>query len=139
MDALVHQTNSINFTKANKKLSFSLHYNADNCYLLVHGKKSLSLTCIVRLTLIYLNTVELKYYPFMISLDKCSGNCNILSLKISVPKESEDETVKAFNMLANKNEAKTMTNYISCGCKCKLNSAPCNSDQKWNIKTCQCE
>ena len=75
----------------------------------------------------------------MISLDKCSGNCNILSLKISVPKESEDETVKAFNMLANKNEAKTMTNYISCGCKCKLNSAPCNSDQKWNIKTCQCE
>ena len=28
--------------------------------------------CIVRPTLIDLNAVELKYYPFMISLDKCS-------------------------------------------------------------------
>ena len=23
-----------------------------------------------------LNSVELNYYPFMISLDKCDGNCN---------------------------------------------------------------
>ena len=35
--------------------------------------------CIVRPTLIDLNRVELKYYPFIISLDKCSGSCNVLS------------------------------------------------------------
>ena len=34
--------------------------------------------CMVRLTLIDLNSVELKYYPFMVSLDKCSGSCNSL-------------------------------------------------------------
>ena len=37
--------------------------------------------CMATPTLIDLNLVELKYYPFMISLDKCSGSCNILSPK----------------------------------------------------------
>ena len=42
-------------------------------------------------------------------------------------------------MIANKNEAKTMTKHISCICKCKFNRITCNSNQKWNNKTCQCE
>ena len=37
--------------------------------------------CMIRPTFIDFNTVELKYYPFMISLYKCSGSCNVLSLK----------------------------------------------------------
>ena len=32
--------------------------------------------CMVRPILIYLNSVELKCYPFMVSQDKCSGSCN---------------------------------------------------------------
>ena len=32
-----------------------------------------------------------------------------------------------------------MTEHISCDCKCKFNSTVCNSNQKWNNKTCQCE
>ena len=62
----------------------------------------------VRPTLINLNPVELKYYPFMISLNKCTGSCNVLSPKICVPKETKDINVKAFNMITNKNEAKAM-------------------------------
>ena len=42
-------------------------------------------------------------------------------------------------MITNKNEAKTMTKHIPCDCKCKFNSTTCNSNQKWNNKTCQCE
>ena len=38
--------------------------------------------CMVRPTLINLNPVELKYYPFMISLDKCNESSNVLSPKI---------------------------------------------------------
>ena len=56
-----------------------------------------------------------------------------------VPKETKDIDVKAFNMITNKNEAKAMTEHISCGCKCKFNSPKCNSKQKLNNKTCQCE
>ena len=36
---------------------------------------------IIRPTLINLNPVDLKYYPFMISLDECSGSFNIFSQK----------------------------------------------------------
>ena len=43
--------------------------------------------CMVSPTLIDLNPFELKYYPFMISLEQCSGSCNILSPKICVPKK----------------------------------------------------
>ena len=49
-----------------------------------------------------MNPVELKYYPFMISLNKCTGSCNVLSLKIYVPKEAKDTNFKAFNMITRK-------------------------------------
>ena len=65
---------------------------------------------LARPTLIDINPLELKYYPFMISIDKFTGSCNVLYPKICVPKEIKDIYVKAFNMIANKNEAKPMTN-----------------------------
>ena len=45
--------------------------------------------CMIRPILIDLNPVELKYYPFMISLDKGSGNCNVLSPKILFQKKQK--------------------------------------------------
>ena len=45
-------------------------------------------------------------------------------------KKSKRHKVKVFNMITNKNEAKTMTKLISCDCKCKFNSTTCNSNQK---------
>ena len=41
-------------------------------------------------------------------------------------------------MIRNKNEAKAITEHISRDCKQKFNSTICNSNQKWNNKTCQC-
>ena len=66
-------------------------------------------------------------------------SCNVLSLKIYVPKETKYLNVKAFNMIRSKNEAETMTKHVSCDCKCKFNSTACNSNQKWNNKTGPCE
>ena len=73
----------------------------------------------VRPFIIDMNPVELKYYPCRVSLNKCTGSCNVLSPKICVPKETEDINVKAFNMIKHKDEAKAMTERISCDCKCK--------------------
>ena len=56
-----------------------------------------------------------------------------------VPKETKDINVKGFHMITNKNGAKTMTKHISEDCKCKFNRTTCNSNQKRNTKTCQCE
>ena len=86
-----------------------------------------------------MDAVELKYYPLMIILSKCTGKCNVLSPKICVPKKTKDINVKGFNMITNKIEAKLKTKRISCACKCKSNSSICNSNQKWNNKTYHCE
>ena len=91
----------------------------------------------VRLVLIDMDPNEIKYYPFMISLNKCTGSCNVLSPKICVPKEAKD--IKAFVTITNKDEAIAMIEHISCDCKCKFNSRTCKSNPKWNNKTCQCE
>ena len=78
--------------------------------------------CMVRPTLLGMNTVEFKYYPLMISVNKCTGSCNVLSPKICVPKETKDIQVKGFIMITSKDEAKAMKERISCDCKCKFNS-----------------
>ena len=62
-----------------------------------------SVSCMIRPTFIDLNLIELKYYPFMISLDKCTGSCNNFSPKQCVQKETKDINVKVFNMATNKN------------------------------------
>ena len=36
------------------------------------------------------------------------------------------QSVSAFNMITNKDEAKEMTEHISCECKCKFNTTTCN-------------
>ena len=110
--------------------------------LACNQRKSLFLDdepCMVRSTIIDMNPVELKYYTFMVSLNKSTGSYNVLSPKICVPKDTKDINVNAFSIITNKNEAKAMAVYISCDCKCKLNSTTCNSNQKLNSKTCQCE
>ena len=91
--------------------------------------------CIVRPTFIDLNPVEFGYNSFVISLNKCTGSCNVLSPKICVPKETKYIKVKAFNMMTNEDETKALTEDASCDC----NSTVWNSNQKWNNKTCQYE
>ena len=95
--------------------------------------------CMFRPTVIDLNTIELKYYTFMISLEWCNGSCNDLSSKICVLKKTKDIKVKVFNMITNKNKAKTMEKHNSCDCKRQFNSTKCNSNQKWNSRIYQCE
>ena len=53
--------------------------------------------------------------------------------------QKRDINVKSFNMITNKSKVKTMAKHISCDCKCKFNSRTCNSNQKWNNITYQCE
>ena len=94
--------------------------------------------CMIRETIIDMNPNELRYYPFMISFNKCTGSCNVLSPKICVPKEIKDINVTVFNMITSKDGAKA-TGHISCDSKCTLDITTCTSQQKCNNKTCQCE
>ena len=53
-------------------------------------------------TNIDMNPVDLKHYPFMISLNKYAWSCNVLSTIIWIPQETKDIKVKAFNMITKK-------------------------------------
>ena len=68
--------------------------------------------CVGRLTINDQNHVELNYYLFIISSDKCPGRCNVLSPKICVLRETKEINVKAFNMVTDKSDAKTMAKDI---------------------------
>ena len=50
----------------------------------------------VRPAPINISPVQLKYYPFMISLNTCAGSCNVLSPNVCVLKETKEKNVKAF-------------------------------------------
>ena len=65
--------------------------------------------CMVRATLTNMDLVEFKYYLFMNSLNKCSGNCNVWSPTTCVPKKTKDINVEAFNIITKKDETKAMT------------------------------
>ena len=89
--------------------------------------------CMTRPTLIGLNPIELKYYPFMVRLDKCDGSCNVvddLSTKICVLIKTIDVNFKVFNTKTRINdEVKASLKHISRDFKCKLESTICNSSQ----------
>ena len=42
-------------------------------------------------------------------------------------------------MITGINESKTLTEHISCECKCNFDGRKCNSDQWWNNDKCQCQ
>ena len=65
----------------------------------------------------------------MISLDKCDGSFNVQG-------KLKNINIKVFDMERRINETKK---YISCDCKCKLNSRTYNSNHKQNNDKCQCK
>ena len=77
--------------------------------------------CMIRSFPIDLNHVELKYYPFMISLDKCNGSCksinDLLSMRICVLSKTKQVNVKVVKIIRIIKEAKTLVKHFSCDCK----------------------
>ena len=98
-------------------------------------------------TLIDLNPIKLKYYLFMISLDKCNGSFIVLPSKISIPKKT------VFNIITNKNKAYAtyfmhfqiqipslnvqFKSKITCQRDCKIYQT--FKKQSWNPSTWTCE
>ena len=86
----------------------------------------------IRTTIIDLNPVELNYYSFMISLDKCNGSGNIVEVVmllmtylwkyvLQVKRNVKVKVnVKVFNLVTSINKVKTLVKHTSCDCKCKF-------------------
>ena len=79
--------------------------------------------CMIQPTLINLhpneNTQGLHYYPFVVNLDKCVGNCNTLNdlpNKLCVLYKTEDLNLS----IEHQHELKILAKHISCEYKCKF-------------------
>ena len=58
------------------------------------------------------------------------------SNKTCVPCKRKYLILSVFNLITGINGSKTLTQHISCECKCKLVEAKCNSSQYWNNDNC---
>ena len=47
-------------------------------------------------------------------------------------KETKNLNLNVLNMITGINKLKILTKYISCKCRCKMNSRKFNSNQMWN-------
>ena len=63
----------------------------------------------IRTRIIDINSNEPLFYPFSISVNKCSGSCNNINdpyAKLCVPDVVKNINVKAFNLMSRTNEAR---------------------------------
>ena len=85
---------------------------------------------------------EALFYPYNVSVNKCSGSCDTLDnpmSKICAPKIIKNVNMKVYNFLMRLNETRNVLWHQSCKCVCKLISSVCNSKQIWNSDTCRCD
>ena len=91
--------------------------------------------CKTRPQVININSNNPIFYPFIIKINKCSGNCNNINnpyAKICLPDVLKDLNVKVFNLMSRTNETRFIKWREKCKCKCKLDGIICSNKQQWN-------
>ena len=85
---------------------------------------------------------QFHYYPISVKLDRCAGSFNTrndLSNYVCIRNKTEGFNLSVFNMITEINDSKTLTNHISCECKCKFDGTKNHLNQCWNNDKCQCD
>ena len=98
--------------------------------------------CKIRAKIININNNEPTFYPFSISVNKCSGSCdnvNDPNAKFCVPSSIKNIYVKVFNLMSRSNQTRHIECHETCKCKCTLDLTVCNNKQRWNENKCRCE
>ena len=96
----------------------------------------------IRPEIINSNNNSPTFYPFIIKINKCSGNCNNIDnayAKICVPDVIKDLNVKVFNLTLRINETRFINCHKKCKCECRLDEIICNNKQRQNKNKCRCE
>ena len=60
---------------------------------------------------------NLRYYQFLVNLNRFAGSCNTLgnvSSRVFISNETEDLNFHVFNMITGINKSKILTRYTSC-------------------------
>ena len=65
--------------------------------------------CKIRSEIINVNTNELVFYPYSVTINKCKGSCNTLNdqyPKLCVPNTNKNINVKVFSLMSRTNETR---------------------------------
>ena len=67
--------------------------------------------CKVRPEIISINSNNSMFYPFIVKVNKCGGNCNNINdpyTRICIPDTVKNLNVKVFNLMSRTNETRSM-------------------------------
>ena len=98
--------------------------------------------CKIRTKIININNNDPTFYPFSISVNKCSGGCNNINdpyAKLCVPDVVKNINVRVFNLMSRSNETRHIEWHETCKSKCRLDSSGFNNKQKRSKDKCRCE
>ena len=98
--------------------------------------------CKIRTKIIDINNNEPTFYPFSISVNKCSGSCNNINIpyaRLCFPDIIKNINVRVFNLMSRTNETRHIKLHQSCRYVCRLDVSVCNNKQSWNKDKCRCE
>ena len=98
--------------------------------------------CNVRPEIVNINSNDPIFHPFIIKINKRSGNCNNISnpyARICIPGTGKKLNVKVFNLMTLTNETRHIKWRETCKCICGLDGIICDSKQGWNKDKCRCE
>ena len=98
--------------------------------------------CKARPKIVDINSNNPIFYPFIIKINKCSGNCDNINdpyARICIPDTVKDLYGKIFNLMTLTNKTRHIKWHKSCKCICRLDKIICNSKQRWNKDKCRCE
>ena len=80
--------------------------------------------CKVRSEIFNVNSNNPIFYPFIIKINKCSGNCNNINdpyARICISDTVKNLNVKVFNLMSLTNETRSIKWHKSSKCICRLN------------------
>ena len=98
--------------------------------------------CKIRTKIIDINYNEPSFYPFSISVNKCSGSCNNINDPYAILCVSDvvkNMNVRVFNLMSRTNDTKHIEWHEICKYKCRLDTSVFNNKQMWNKDRCRCE
>jgi len=98
--------------------------------------------CAVRPALVPVDPQNHDYFPYFVTLNRCSGSCNTVPPNIfhCVAKTQADVVVEAFSILSGVLEQVTLKNDTACKCECVVKADQC--DKEWQVykpDRCRCE
>ena len=98
--------------------------------------------CNIRTKIIDINSNEPTFYPFSITVTKCSSSCNNINdpyEKLCLADVVKNINVKVFSLVSRTNETIHTEWHEPCRCKYRLDAHVCNNKQRWNKDKCRCE